>query len=280
MCLYPVKVRSPEGIPRMVSCGKCLECLRSISNEWAFRILDECSLYERNSFLTLTYNDCNLPSDMSVSKREHQLFMKSLRKALAPRKIRFFVSGEYGKKYMRPHYHYIIFGWYPEDAVYFKTDRKGVKLYRSAFLESIWRKGFSSVGFVTYDTALYAAKYLQKIQFVGDVPRRLIDIGDTYDLVDIKPPFVLMSNRPGIGYGVIYQHTSALSTNRIYKAGHFTKIPRYYLKVMERDGICLEDFRLMKQAAGNLRAVSETAENLKSRRRRAFEFLYKKKHPR
>lgn len=280
MCLFPVTLTSkPERLPHQVSCGKCLECLRQVSTQWAFRILDECSLHADNCFLTLTYNNDNLPADHSVSRREHQLFLKKLRKALAPRKIRFFVSGEYGKLTMRPHYHYIIFNWYPDDAVFFKVDGKGTKLYRSKFLEKIWTKGFSSVGKVTYDTALYCAKYLQKAQFLDDVPQHLVECDGIDFLINIKPPFVLMSNRPGIGYDAVYNHISSLRTDRIYAAGRYTKVPRYYLKVFERDGIYLEVFKIRRQLAGQLKADSVSKDDLEKRRKSAYEFLRVKKYP-
>ncbi|QXN75026.1 replication initiator protein [Microvirus mar9] len=281
MCLYPVTIYSkPEHLPLKVSCGKCLECMHQASTEWAFRILDECSLYEKNCFITLTYNNEHLPEYGEVSKREHQLFLKSLRKKISPVKIRFFVSGEYGKKRRRPHYHYIIFNWFPDDAFYFKTDDKGNDLYRSPLLESIWDKGFSSVGNVTYDTALYAAKYLQKYQFDRNTPKVLVGDPDTgcYEFRDMQKPFVLMSNRPGIGYDAIYNHYDALQTNRIYHNGKFTKVPRYYLKVMERDGIALDDFREKRSAYGAMRAGALTPATLYLKRRRAQEFFNNKVH--
>lgn len=278
MCLYPVHIKSkPEKLPLVVPCGKCLECVRSASVEWAFRILDECSLYEHNCFITLTYNNDNLPDDLSVHKGEHQRFMKRLRKALAPLKIRFFVSGEYGKKLMRPHYHYIIFNWFPDDAVFFKFDKKGTKLFRSKLLETVWTKGFSSVGEVTYDTALYAAKYLQKFQFQNSTREFLWQSSEhSYESVQILPPFVLMSNRPGIGYNKVYDVN--LNTDRIYYRGRYTKIPRYYLKVMERDGIYLDDFKARRKARAELMSKAITIDILNSRRKRAQAFLRDKKH--
>lgn len=161
----------------VVACGKCIECQMQKSREWAFRIMAECSLYEKNCFITLTYNDENLyyndVGEPSVSRREVQLFMKSLRETLSPLKIRFFACGEYGKKFSRPHYHLIIFNWFPDDAVFFQKDGN-VILYRSKLLESVWKKGFSSVGEVTLETAKYCAKYLNKLNF-----EKLVDEGVT-----------------------------------------------------------------------------------------------------
>ncbi len=91
MCVNPrwVRVRPAYGLDYLaqVKCGKCLECAKLYSIEWSFRIMDECSTHDQNCFITLTYNNENLPADGSVSRREVQLFMKSLRKKLKPLKF-------------------------------------------------------------------------------------------------------------------------------------------------------------------------------------------------
>lgn len=78
-------------------CGKCVECKEQYSTEWAFRCMLEASKHEQNCFITLTYNDANLPKE-GVCKRSAQLFMKRLRKSIEPLKVRYFLCGEYGAK--------------------------------------------------------------------------------------------------------------------------------------------------------------------------------------
>ena len=95
--------------PVQLPCGQCIGCRLEKSRQWAMRIAHESSLYDQNCFLTLTFSDEHLPQNLSVSKRDLQLFMKRLRKHFAPRKIRFFQCGEYGELNMRPHYHSILF---------------------------------------------------------------------------------------------------------------------------------------------------------------------------
>lgn len=246
MCLFPVTLHGSLNYQtgqilstRVVPCGKCLECLQRKSVEWSFRIMQEASLYDKNCFLTLTYNDENLPVDGSVSRREVQLFIKRLRKSLTPLKIRFFACGEYGKQRLRPHYHIIIFNWFPSDCFLCSSHKVSDKLYRSPFLEKIWTKGFSSVGDLTLDSAKYCAKYMQKSQFEN---RRK---NGTYGLY---PPFVQMSNRNGIGYDFAF--TADLISDRIYFRGKSCKIPRYYLKVLERNNIDLEAFKKRRISDG------------------------------
>lgn len=267
MCLYPVKImtrpKNGQSQPATVSCGHCLECLRQKSYEWAFRICDECRQYTDNAFITLTYNDDNLPSDHSVSRREVQLFMKLFRRAVAPLRVRFFACGEYGKERLRPHYHIIIFNWYPTDTFFWKKDGD-VLLYRSPFLEKIWKKGFSSVGRVTFESALYCAKYMNKAQFIRD---------KNHFLPRVSLPFVQMSNRPGIGFNSAFR--CDLQTDRIYNNGRSCKIPRYYLKVLEREGVYLGDFKSLRQAQGEF--VERMSPPLLDRRKKFEQIFYERK---
>lgn len=262
MCLYPVKIKDPRfndgevHPPIEVACGKCLECLQQRANEWAHRIVDECNLHDKNCFITLTYNEDNKPVDGSVSRRELQLFMKRFRKAIGQDKIRFFACGEYGKKALRPHYHLIVFGWYPPDAIWWQRDKKGLDLFRSPILEKVWTKGFSSVGAVTVDSAKYCAKYLQKLQKLPP---------------ELTPPFTQMSLRPGIGFASI--DPQILTTDRIYHAGKSCKVPRYYLKVLEREGHDLEYFKERRQIVGKMKA---NLTDLQVRRKKAYEFRKKR----
>lgn len=260
MCLNPVTLPDPrfkdgEFHPSIkVSCGKCLECLQQHANEWSHRIVDECKHHEQNCFITLTYNEDNKPADGSVSRRELQLFLKRFRKAVGV-PIRFFACGEYGKKALRPHYHLIVFGWYPPDAVFWERDRKGVDLFRSPLLEKCWQKGFSSVGAVTIDSAKYCAKYLQKLQKLPD---------------GLVKSFVQMSLRPGIGFDSI--SAKSLDGDRIYHNGKSCKVPRYYLKVLERDGHDLTAFKERRQLVG---AMREKTIDLQARRKKSKEFKKK-----
>lgn len=215
MCLYPIQV-NVNGVRETVKCGKCIECVKAQSQEWALRIMLEAKQYEHNCCLTLTYDNEHVPSDYNLSRKDIQLFLKSLRKAIAPVKIRVFYSGEYGEKRGRPHFHCIVFGWEPDDLVY--KFSKSTPYYHSVFVSKLWKRGLISVGEVTYDTAFYCAKYLQK--FVASDK-------------EVKP-FIGMSNRPGIGFNAITP--DLLKQGCFYYAGKKYPLPRYFQKVLERDG--------------------------------------------
>lgn len=224
MCLYPLKAfrvfdldtglasihfKYLSGAEEVsLPCGKCVECLQSYSNEWAVRCSLEATLHRDNCMITLTYAH----NPISVCRRDLQLFIKRLRKFVLPARIRYFGCGEYGKKGSRPHYHIIIFGWKPSDLVpFFKRDNHWV--YKSADVARIWSYGFVSVEDVTFASARYTAKYLQKLQILPD---------------GVLPPFTCMSLKPGIGLDAFKQ--SWLDTDTVYLGGKSYSIPRYFIR--------------------------------------------------
>lgn len=104
----------------------------------------------------------------------------------------------------------------PSDLFYHSTDKKGNKIYRSYELEKFWQLGFSSVGFLTLDSAKYCAKYLQKFNSSEGKP----------------PPFTLQSRKPPIGIGAI--NDNMIKTDKVYANGKYTKLPRAYLNHIKR----------------------------------------------
>jgi len=98
----------PDGL--LVPCGKCMHCRVAKRREWSLRMLHELDEHEDSIFITLTYDEDNVPENMSLRKADLQKFFKRLRKALGDRTIKYFACGEYGDKTERLHYHSIIFG--------------------------------------------------------------------------------------------------------------------------------------------------------------------------
>lgn len=153
--------------PVTVPCGRCVECRLEHSRQWAMRCVHESSLYDENCFVTLTYDNKNLPENASLRKRDLQLFMKRLRKKFRKKKIRFFAAGEYGENFGRPHYHIILFGFDFPDKVRWST-RGDFEVWRSNSLEEVWKKGNSEIGSVTFESAAYVARYVMKKDMFSD----------------------------------------------------------------------------------------------------------------
>lgn len=215
-----------------VPCGQCIGCRLERSRQWAARCVHEAALYEENSFITLTYEDARLPIGGSLVLHHWQDFMKRLRSRLAPRRIRFFHCGEYGDRFNRPHYHAIIFNFGFPDRVYFKKTGSGERLYISAFLDSLWSYGFSTVGDCTFDSAAYCARYcVKKVNGEAAYDHYWRVDERTGECHQVEPEYCTMSRRPGIGAGWLEKFESDVfpcDELPIPGRGVFGKPPRFY----------------------------------------------------
>lgn len=189
-----------NGQKLKLPCSQCRGCRLDRSRSWAIRCVHEAQCHGDNSFITLTYNDEHLPHDCGLDKTHWQKFMKRLRKAIAPTRVRYFHAGEYGTKLGRPHYHACLFGYDFPDRKLFKTQPNGVSLYTSQFLSDVWGKGYVTVGDVTFESAAYVARYIMK-KVNGEAAEDHYYKVDpiTGELFKVEPEYTTMSRRPGIG---------------------------------------------------------------------------------
>lgn len=149
----------------LIPCGKCEGCLIDKANDWATRAYLESQKWPYNAFLTLTYDNEHLPKHRTLVKADLQKFWKRLRKA--GHKFKYLCCGEYGPTTLRPHYHAIVFGYWPDDAKFYKYNKLNDWLYTSQKLNNIWGNGFVIVGRVNYETAAYVARYVFKKSYGG-----------------------------------------------------------------------------------------------------------------
>lgn len=220
-----------KGERLFVPCMKCNFCLQNKRNEWAFRIKYESKRAKTADFLTLTYDNAELPlADMKANeysateslyavlvKADLARFMKSMKRKqdrwikshpeylLKPNewKIKYYAVGEYGTKRNRPHYHAIMFNLLPQ------------------MLENIadvWPYGIVHRGDVNADTIGYTAKYV-------------IDRKKDENYNDPRPrPFALISK--GIGENYIAKRGKwNRDGKRLYVTeanGIKVRLPRYY----------------------------------------------------
>lgn len=240
-------------------CGKCINCLARYSKEWAMRCIDELQVNGGvGCFVTLTYKE----TDGVLHRSDVQNFMKRLRKAIKPQKVRYFGSGEYGGKGDRPHYHIMLFGYRPSDLV--EVCRyKGTVYYKSEFIENIWNQGFISVGDITFESAMYCAKYLQKLDEREH---------------EVKP-FTFMSLKPGIG--VLNSGFDDIFREKKYYKGRTYPLPRYYVRRMEKDGVNVDILKIHRKNVAQ--SISEPLrtyqyyEDLHKEEERLFSKLFEKK---
>ena len=215
-CLSPIKLENdtPKLLRRYnsrfryVPCGKCPACIDKQRKHWYIRLKEEAEHSYNAQFITLTYDEASIPRNSlgyyTFCKRDIQLFMKSLRKYLDrcqihdfhKLKLRYFIIGEYGSKFGRPHYHGLLFN-IPKD----------VDLYR--VLHQIWGRGRVSASPCTPENIGYCTNYMYgKCDALPD------------EFVDETNKIPLLSSRkPGIG---------ACYVNNVIKDWHREGLKNYY----------------------------------------------------
>lgn len=249
-------------LPFKLPCGQCIGCRLDRSQEWATRLHHEATLHESNAFLTLTYSDVFLPDDYSVSVREMQLFLKRLRKFCEPVKVRFFACGEYGERNYRPHYHLLLFGYDFPDKTLWRRAPSGELLYRSKSLEKLWPFGHSEIGAVTLASAGYVARYVVK-KVGGELAESHYNRVHPHsgECVSVRPEFVVMSTRPGIGRGWFDKYSGdAFPSDFLVVDGRKRPVPRYYSKMLAEKEAFLVVVNRKKKAL--VRADNNTPERL------------------
>lgn len=213
----------------MLPCGQCVGCRLERSRVWAVRCVHEAHMYEDNCFVTLTYRDDCVPEGRTLVKKHFQDFMKRLRDALGYPKLRYYMCGEYGERFGRPHYHACLFNYVPDDREFWRVSASGDKLYKSGFIDSKWRFGTCIVGSVTFESAAYVARYIMD-KVTGDVADQYYEYVDADGVVYNRlPEYTDMSRKPGIGKGWIEKFRSDVYPNdRVILDGHKFRPPRFY----------------------------------------------------
>lgn len=249
-------------------CGRCVGCRLERSRQWAVRCMHEASLYDHNVFVTLTYDQEHLPEYNSLDYRHFQLFMKRLRKAFAPINIRFYMCGEYGEDFSRPHYHACLFNCFFPDRRRISSGGSGATLYRSDLLSSLWPYGFSSIGDVTFESAAYVARYVMK-KVTGDAAESHYTTVDpeTGEISRRVPEFNKMSLKPGIGAGWFDKYAKDVyPRDYVVSRGTEAKPPRFYDKLLDKKFPDLVDeVKFLRYTDAQTRLEDESDERLRDR---------------
>lgn len=246
-------------------CGQCVGCRLERSRQWAIRCMHEAQMHTQNCFITLTYDDAHLPSDRSLHYRDFQLFIKRLRKRYPGRRIRYYMAGEYGENFGRPHWHACIFGLDFDDKKLWKRTSANSLLYRSADLELLWPFGYSSIGDVTFESAAYVARYIMKKVTGKNAAEHYQEIDpDTGEITNRTPEFTKMSLKPGIGYEWYKQYTSDVYPHDyVVVRGKKVKPPKYYDKKYKIDNPYeFDELLYIREKSAKLRYEDNTLERL------------------
>lgn len=194
-----------------VACGQCVQCRLDYSKQWAERCYFESLFYEHNYFITLTYDDehnhLGKFGNYSIDKEDVRKFIKNLRDYFKRHYdfsgIRYFGCCEYGDITFRNHVHIIFFNLPIPDLTIDFTDENGQVFHKvnkmdgsfylfSQIISDIWGKGFICIADCNFNTSAYVSRYVLKKQTGKNSKVYLNEFG-------VEPPYLFMSNRPGIG---------------------------------------------------------------------------------
>jgi len=186
-------------------CNVCRGCRAAKTASWTVRAIHEAQMHPANSFITLTFNNEHLPENRSLDHTVYQEFMKRLRDHLdrhypdGDRNLRYYMVGEYGEQFGRPHYHACLFGFDFPDRRLWKVVR-GNPLYTSEFLAKVWGFGFCTIGALNKQSAAYVARYIQSKNYgaLSDQHYSIYD-SDTDQYYIRQPEYNKFSLKPGIG---------------------------------------------------------------------------------
>lgn len=233
--------------------------------------MHEAQMWPQNSFVTLTYDNDNLPTDNSLVKWHVQDFLKRLRERHRPNPLRYFHSGEYGDQYQRPHYHLCLFNIAFADQKLWTRERDN-NLYTSEALDQTWSHGRAIVGELTFESAAYVARYCCK-KITGERSEahyvRLHPVtGLTHQ---VEPEYATMSRggKGGHGIGSTWLETFSADVwpyDEVIVRGHPCRPPRYYDKLLEQTqpGL-LQALKLRRELEATTRAHDNTPARLEAK---------------
>lgn len=239
-------------------CRKCLPCLIARQKAWVTRLTEELRNHDENYFVTLTYNDENLPADdngqLCFNKRHLIKLNQDIRKRYqdgrfrnpvyeqvfgSPQffelpqdvKYKYYITSEYGPSDSgthRPHYHAVFYGMQ-------------VPLYTfELLLKLLWPYGFVSV-FPAEDGA---AGYISKYLVTDGVGKQ------SYQSEDQMHPFALMSKGLGLSYVERMADWHRQDSRRMFTQYHGSKgrMDRYLKhKIFSEDVLADYAEKMMRQ---------------------------------
>lgn len=223
--------------------------------------MHERKYHQLSCFLTLTYNNENLPENGSLDKRHFQLFMKRLRKQ-HDGKIKFFHCGEYGDNLQRPHYHAILFGIDFPDKRQHSKNRRGDQIWTSKLLDAIWGLGHCWIGSTTHESAGYVARYcLKKINGERALDHYARVNESTGEIILLQPEYITCSK--GLGLQFYEQHGDHThARDYVIVNGKEAPVPKYYdRKLEQKDPGRLQEIKEVRKT----RALKDKANNTPER---------------
>lgn len=209
--------RTISGVPRhsiKIACGHCWQCRRENALDTAVRAEHESHYWSHSFFLTLTYAPEHLPPHGSLNRDHTTVFCREIKRKYNSKEstnIMLFGCGEYGGKFGRPHYHFIVFSNFQITHDDFK---------------SFWSYGSVDVGNVESASIAYVCKYSVK-KVLGNNAK------EYYESRGIIPEYGIFPKAPAMGRKWIEDNLQFIrSNNFVYYGNGKRRIPRYYKRIL------------------------------------------------
>lgn len=235
-------------------------------------------MHDRNCFLTLTYDNANLPAHGQLVKRDLQLFFKRLRHVVGP--FKYVATGEYGELRRRPHFHAALFGVdFHADRISFGEGIRGDPTYVSPTVASVWGKSVfpmgHTIGSLTFESAAYIARYItKKITGKSASPLPLFSDPETGEIVLPNPEFLLCSRGIGKAWFREYFMSDVFPHARVItEQGTPAPVPRYYKNMLKDIGQDLA-LDMSYRASKNMEATLDRRISEDQPARRAARAIY------
>lgn len=227
------------GSPLKIPCGKCFGCVEVKAGELATRLTHERRYHDEACFLTLTYSPEHLPPDGPLNREDAVRFLDTVRQHCRrldpPRRLRYFLVGEYGGTTGRAHFHCILFGFDFRDDRRARGKRGEHLIYTSETLDRLWGLGHCEIGSAEPGAMVYVARYLTG---KADAPFR--EKGR-------EPEFKMQSQGLGRKFVEEFAGTPSLTQDNIVvltpQGAVKRKIPRYYDKLMDPEYIARQKIK-------------------------------------
>lgn len=229
--------------------------------------MHEAQMHDSNLFVTMTYDQDNCPTDFSLVPDHPTRFWKRLRRWHEPNTLRYYMCGEYGDNFERPHYHACIFGVDLPDKEIWTRERDNL-LWHSPTLDKIWSHGRCLIGELTFESAAYVARYVtKKITGAQAAEHYTREHPITGAIHELHPEYARMSRRPGIGANWLQTYyNDVYPYDEVIVRGHPTKPPRYYDRTLElEDPGLYQAIKLQRELAASTRSADQTPARLAQR---------------
>ena len=147
-CKHQIVGHTKNGFLYLHPCGQCLQCRINDTRAWFVRSHFELKKLDRpfHYFLTLTYNDDNLPEDGLCKKDHLKKFLNNLNTSYGLH-LRYYACADYGSINNRCHYHAILLS---------------EKKITHKMVDNIWKKGFSCLKECNTNNIKYTLRYTVK----------------------------------------------------------------------------------------------------------------------